>query len=152
MASGCGNVVFRSVSVVSGVHTAAYVCHADAPPLKGSGNPVSRPLDDVLEVGRRLDMSSIVEDQLPRWREDLWRVKLRIMKTLVNWASCDFYVRSLVLPGPAEQRVIVLSSRHLCLASGTMIENLQLGDNCEYGDGGRSRIMRLEESRVPLDK
>ena len=71
-----------------------YVCHADAPPLKGSGNPVSRPLDDVLEVGRRLDMSSIVDDKLARWREVLRRVKLRIMVTLVNWASGDLYVRS----------------------------------------------------------
>lgn len=55
---------------------------------------MSRPLDDVLEVGRRLDMSSIVDDKLARWREVLRRVKLRIMVTLVNWASGDLYVRS----------------------------------------------------------
>ena len=55
-----------------------------------------RPLDDVLEHGRRLDMSSIVDDQLlTRCRGDLrLRVKLRIMVNLVNRASWDFYVRS----------------------------------------------------------
>lgn len=113
---------------------------------------MSRPLDDVLEHGRRLDMSSIVDDQLTRWRGDLWRVKLRIMVTLVNRASCDLYVRSWVLPGPAEQRVIVLSLRHLCLASGTIIENLQLGDNVSMELAADPEFMRLELSRVPPDK